>query len=75
MMKAKYNDFEFVIEEEHPDVGVYPYVYQDGKCVQDFLQNDKATCIEIALEDCGVPKELWVEVSDEDNHFVPPPTR
>jgi len=48
-MKAKYKDFEFVIEEDNPDVGVFLYVYQDGKCVRDFLQNDKATCTEIAF--------------------------
>ncbi len=73
MMKAQHNDLQFVIEEDHPDVGVYLYVYQNGKCVRDFLQNDKATCIAIAFEDYGVPKELWSELSDGDNRTDPPP--
>jgi hypothetical protein len=67
MLKAQHNDLEFVIEEDHPNVGAYLYVYQGGKCVRDFLQNDEAMCIEIAFENYGVPRELWSEIGDEDN--------
>lgn len=70
-MKAKYNELEFVIEEDHPDVGVYLYVYQDGTCVRDILQNDTATCIDVAFEDFGVPKEVW-RMSEKGNHIAPP---
>jgi len=62
MLKAQHNGLEFVIEEDKPDVGVYLYVYEGGKCVRDFLQNDVTTCIDMAFEDYGVAKNLWGNV-------------
>ena len=59
MLTTTYNGNEFKIIPDNPDVGVYLYVYDDGRCVRDELQNDVETCKEIAFEDYGVPKDVW----------------
>lgn len=64
MLKAERNQLEFIIEEDNPDVGVYLYVYEDGKCARDLLQNDIPTCIAVAFEEYGVPRDLWREVEN-----------
>jgi len=58
--KATYDDKSFVIEEDNPKVGVYLYIYQEGKCIKDFLQNDIEICKQIALRDYGVPFNAWI---------------
>ena len=60
-MTVIFDGRRFVIEEDLPEVGVYLYVFEGDKCVEDVLQNDIATCIMVALEDYGVPKELWIK--------------
>ncbi|WP_421977250.1 hypothetical protein [Roseivirga seohaensis] len=59
-MKISFNGLDFVIEEDYPEVGVYLYVYQNGKCIRDYLQNSIEACKEIALENFDVPIEKWV---------------
>lgn len=61
MLKAKHKGLEFEIVEDNPDVGVYLNIYENGKCFRDDLQNDIATCMNIAFRDYGVPKDLWSE--------------
>lgn len=61
MLRAEHNGYEFVIEQDKPEVGVYMYVFIEGQCVRDELQNDLGTCIRIALEDYGVPTVAWSE--------------
>ena len=53
-----------MIEPDLPDVGVYLYVYENGKCVRDFLQNDVLTCIEVAFQDYGVPRGKWRKTAE-----------
>ena len=66
-MKKKFNIYEsiqgncvFKIEEDYPEAGVYLYVYENGQCVKDCLQNDISTCKAIALEEYNVPMDSWV---------------
>ncbi len=59
ILEIEYNGLLFKIEEDYPEVGVYLYVYKNGKCVSDYLQNDIHTCKEIALEKYQVPLEKW----------------
>lgn len=59
MLTAHYGGTKFEIVQDEPEVGVYLYVYDDGRCIRDELQNDVETCKEIAFEDYGVPKEIW----------------
>ena len=59
MLSVTFNGLGFVIEEDNPDVGVYLYVYREGKCVSDHLQDDITSCIEFAFENFDVPKTLW----------------
>ena len=49
----------FRIEEDYLEVGVYLYVFENGKCIKDYLQNDINTCKSIALEDYSVPINSW----------------
>ena len=59
MLMATHNGSTFKIVPDKPEVGVYLYVYEGSRCVRDELQNDEETCKEIALEDYGVPKDIW----------------
>lgn len=61
MLKAIFNGLEFVIEEDNPVVGAYLYVYRDGNCIYDYLQNDIKMCVRFAFEDFDVPEDIWVE--------------
>lgn len=51
----------FQIEEDNPDVGVYLYVYENGKCVADYLQDSIQMCMDFALEEYSVSLDLWIE--------------
>lgn len=64
ILEAKYNGKLFRIEEDLPDIGAYLYVYEMGVCIQDYLQDDIATCKQIALEDYNVPLEIWEELEE-----------
>lgn len=52
---------EFVIEEDEA-VGFYLYVYEDGRCVRDHLQDTLQLAVDSAFEDYQVPKEAWQRV-------------
>ena len=62
---AIYNGKKFVIEEDNPDVGYYLYVYENDKCVKDYLQNSLAIAKECAYEDYSVPINIWKEMNNE----------
>ena len=61
VFETEHNGKQFRIEEDFPDVGVYLYVYNDGICIVDDLQNDIETCKQIAFEDFQVPFNNWVQ--------------
>ncbi len=63
-----YNNKKFIIEEDLPEVGVYLYVYEGGKSVYDCLQDNIKICMEIALEEYGVPFESWKEIDSNENN-------
>ena len=58
-MTAEYNNLTFVIEEDLPEVGFYLYVYENGKCINDFLQDSLEECKDFALQEFNVPKNSW----------------
>ncbi len=62
---ASFDNFLFKIEEEVSDVGAYLYIYKNHKCIYDSLQNDIATCKELALEEYGVSLSYWVECDSD----------
>lgn len=45
-----------------PNVGFYFYVFENDKCIHDYLQDTLELAMECALEDFGVPKEAWEKV-------------
>lgn len=61
-LEAVYKGIRFIIEEDYPNVGAYLYVYTDNICIKDSLQNTVNDCIEIALEEYGVPITEWVKI-------------
>ncbi len=51
---------KFSIEEDYSEVGSYLYVFENDRCVRDFLQDDVETCKLIAFEEYGVPLDKWI---------------
>ncbi len=60
---AESKNYRFLIEEDHPDVGWYLYVYEGGQCTADYLQETFQASIEQAEEQFHVPRESWVSVN------------
>jgi hypothetical protein len=65
-MEYKYKLYEsiqgnriFIMDEDYPEVGVYLYVYENGRCIYDCLQDDFKMCREFALEKFNVPLDSW----------------
>jgi hypothetical protein len=52
----------FRIVEDNPDVGAYLYVFEEDKCVFDYLQKDVDTCKALALEEFAVELDSWIEI-------------
>lgn len=50
---------KFIIENDLPEIGSYLYVFIDNKCIADYLENDISSCKEVALEEYGVPLDIW----------------
>ena len=59
--EAEYDNLIFKIEEDYPEVGAYLYVYKNGICIEDFLQNDVSICKDLAYEKYHVPIHRWTE--------------
>lgn len=53
---------EFAIEEDKPEVGAYLYVYENGKCIRDYLQNTVEIAKSFALKKFDVKLESWEEI-------------
>ena len=47
------------IEEDHPLVGAYLYVFKEGKCIEDYLQNNVEECKLFALEEYCIEIDSW----------------
>ncbi len=48
-----------------PSVGFYLYVFENGKCIRDDLQDTLELAMECAWEDFEVQKEAWKKVDNE----------
>jgi hypothetical protein len=53
----------YKLVEDLPGVGVYLYIYENGRCIWDDLQDDFDMCKRVALEDFGVPMDSWVKMN------------
>jgi hypothetical protein len=42
-----------------PNVGFYLYVFENGRCIRDYLQDSEAIAKEMAEDDFGVPASVW----------------
>lgn len=49
----------FQIVEDSPEIGVYLYLYENGRCVADYLQSDIDHCRDFAFEEYDVPIDSW----------------
>ena len=63
-MISEYAGKEYVIEEDLPEIGVYLYIYDNGRCIYDYLQNSIEICKKIAYEKYGVPLDSWISVKN-----------
>ena len=61
MRSAYWNESRFVLAPDDPEVGCYLYVYKDGECERDFLQDTEILAMEQAAEDYDVAFSLWRE--------------
>ena len=59
VFEAEHNGIKCIIEEDLPEVGVYLYSYENGKCIRDDLQNTIKDCMEIANEYFQIPLNSW----------------
>lgn len=65
MLRAVNKNLHLEIVLDYPDVGVYLYVYSDGKCIRDDLQDDIETCKRVACDDYDVPLDGWCEITND----------
>ena len=47
-----------------PSVGFYLYIFENGKCIHDYLQDTLELAIECAWEDFGVRKNAWKKIEE-----------
>lgn len=47
-----------------PSVGFYFFVFKNGQCIRDHLQDSLEIAIEAGFENYGVPKDAWEEVEE-----------
>ena len=60
MFVAYWNSTRFELEHD-PSAGWYLYVYKNGKCVKDYLQDSELQAKQQAAEDYDVAFSLWHE--------------
>ena len=58
---AQKKELKFKIENDHPDVGAYLYVFDGDNCVKDYLEDSVEACKSLALEEYGIPINEWHE--------------
>jgi len=63
ILEAQYDGKVFRIEEDLPEVGYYFYVYEDGKCIFDYLQENCDQCKEQARKLFEVPLNCWRQIN------------
>ena len=59
IFETGHNGLKFGIEEDLPEVGCYLLVFENGKSIKDYLQNDVLMCKEIAFQDYSIPIDAW----------------
>ena len=65
MKIAENNGLRFEIVKDNPDIGYYLYVYDEERCIRDYLQNDEDTCKQVALEEYGVEPSSWTDKPED----------
>jgi hypothetical protein len=65
MKIAENNGLRFEIVKDSPDVGYYLYVYDEERCIADYLQQDEDTCKQLALEEYGVEPTSWMDKPED----------
>jgi hypothetical protein len=55
----KSKDKQFIIEQDDPEVGFYLYVYENEKCIADYLQDDLEAIIQQAYQDFKLDPQSW----------------
>lgn len=62
--KSKAIKSRYYVIKSDPQVGYYFYVFENGKCIKDYLQDTLELTMEFALEDFGVPIDAWERIEN-----------
>jgi hypothetical protein len=54
----------FFIEHDE-QAGFYLYVYENGRCIQDYLQDTLELAIEMGRQKFQIPRNVWKQVLDD----------
>jgi len=60
--KANYGSKELIIEQDSPEVGWYLYVFENGNCIKDHLQDTLEDAKEQAKEDYSIQETAWTQL-------------
>lgn len=57
--KSKFLKSRYFEIKEDPAAGFYFYVFEDDKCIFDYLQDTFEIAVEYAWDNYGIPKNAW----------------
>ena len=58
-LKTQKGNLELVIEKDLDEVGYYLYVFRNGECINDYLQDTLILAKEFARDKFGVLENNW----------------
>lgn len=58
-LEARHDGKIFRIEEFSPEYGFYLFIYENGECTYDYMQDTVEDCKGFAFEEFNVPLDCW----------------
>jgi hypothetical protein len=59
MYQSSSSKYNFIIEEDTPETGWFLYVYENEKCIADYMQDSLELTKEFAFEEYEVAMNSW----------------
>lgn len=63
-LESVFGEFQYIIEEDLPEIGAYLYCYKSGECISDYLQNSIEDCKDFAQQEFGIAISSWNEIPE-----------
>jgi hypothetical protein len=63
------NNRKYIIDEDLPDIGFNLYVFENDKCISDYIQNTLEIVKNFAYEKYSIPKDAWHEIDSDTELF------